>query len=163
MEATLCFRKQLILENSLLILENLSSPLSIRRTFTQPGFFSLILFPHRKATSFFVLLICFNQIAQWYKTQNKGRWVLLVYSGCVLEQFGFLPPSSPVGFPGATSIVVGSPVPSLDHPTQANNPSWACPSGPASEALQGMRWCLRQTDSEQNSFLRSKWKSMLLP
>lgn len=70
-ETNLCFRKQLILKNSLLFLENVSFPQSIHRTFTQPWVFSLILPPHRKATSFFVLLICFNQVAQWYKTQIK--------------------------------------------------------------------------------------------
>lgn len=147
-DRNLCFRKQLILKNSLLILENAFFPLSIHRTFTQPWFFSLILSPHRKATLFFVLLICFNQVVQWYKTQNKGRWVLLVYFGCVLEQFWFLLPSSQAGCLCVTFTVTGPSVPSLHNPTQGNAWSWPCLWGPVSSALQGTWWCFRQTDAK---------------
>lgn len=157
-ETNLCFRKQLILKNSLLFLENVSFPQSIHRTFTQPWVFSLILPPHRKATSFFVLLICFNQVAQWYKTQNKGRWVLLVYSGCVLEQFGFLLPPSQAGSLCVTYTATGPLVPSLHSLSQSN--TWSQPGSqhPAFSALQGTWWCLRQTDTEPNFLLLVKIK-----
>lgn len=162
-KATLSFRKQRILKNFLLILENLFTPLSIHRTFTQPCFFSLILSPHRKATSFFVLLICFNQIAQWYKTQNKGRWVLLVYSGCVLEQFGFLLSFLPLGFCVQHSLLLAHQCPRCTTPHKPRQGTDFAPRTLPPSHCKVLDGVFRQTDLEQNSFLWSKLKSMSFP